>query len=226
MEATVYNQTGKETGKIKLPEAVFGLPWNASAEKLVHQVAISMMGNQRIPWAHTKNRGEVSGSGIKPWRQKGTGRARHGSRRSPIWVHGGIAHGPRNERDYSRKINKKMKMKALFAALSRKFKDGEIVFISDLTFKAPKTKEAKEVISSMAKVKEFGSINKKKNAAFIAFTEKDENTLKSFRNFSNLELGLVKDLNVLDLLQYKYLVVTDPEKSLEVLNSKIPKAKE
>lgn len=218
MEAKVYNQSGKETGEIKLPEAVFGLPWK---ESLVHQVAISMMGNARTPIAHTKNRGEVAGSGIKPWRQKGTGRARHGSRQSPIWIGGGITHGPRNDRDYSRKINKKMKNKALFTVLSRKFKDGEIVFLTDLSLRVPKTKEAKNIITSLSKIKELGGLSRRKNAAFIALGAKDENISKSFNNFSNLELGQVKDLNVLDLLQYKYLIVTEPEKSLAVLSSRL-----
>jgi len=218
MNAKVYNQSGKETGEIKLPETLFGLPWN---ENLVHQVVVSMMGNKRTPIAHTKTRGEVAGSGIKPWRQKGTGRARHGSRRSPIWVGGGIAHGPRNERDYSRKINKKMKTKALFTALSRKFKDEEVVFLSDLSLRVPKTKEAKNIITSLSKIKEFGGIGRRNNAAFIALGAKDENVSKSFNNFGNLEIGLTKDLNVLDLLQYKYLIVADSEKSLEILKSRI-----
>lgn len=221
MEAAVYSQTGEKAGKIKLPESIFGLPWNTKAERLVHQVWVSMMGNQRTPVAHTKNRGEVSGSGIKPWRQKGTGRARHGSRRSPIWVHGGITHGPRNEKDYSRKINKKMKTKALFALLSRKFKDDEIVFLADLTLRTPKTKEAKSVIASLSKVKEFSSIGKKKNAAFIALERADENTLKGFRNFGNFEIGQVKDLNVLDVLKYRYLIMPEPEKSLTTLSARL-----
>lgn len=220
MEATIYNQKGAEAGKIKLPEKIFGMPWK---EALVHQVAISMMGNARIPTAHAKTRGEVSGTGKKPWRQKGTGRARHGSRRSPIWVGGGVAHGPRNERDYSRKINKKMKTQALYSALSKKFKSGELVFVEDLSLAAPKTAEAKKIWSSIAKIGEFGSLSRKKNAAFIALDQKNENTAKSFRNFGNLEMGLVKDLNVLDLLQYKYLVITNPEKSLAVLSAKSEK---
>ena len=153
METKVYNQQGKESGSVKLPESIFGLPWDSKTERLVHQVYVAMAGNQRTPTAHTKNRGEVSGTGKKPWKQKGTGRARHGSRRSPIWVGGGVAHGPRNERDYSRKINKKMKNKALFAVLSRKFKDGEMVFLDNLLFKTPKTKEAKGIVNSLAKVK-------------------------------------------------------------------------
>lgn len=221
MEAKVYNQTGVESGKIKLPEAVFGLPWNDRAERLVHQVTTSMMGNARTPVAHTKTRGEVSGTGIKPWRQKGTGRARHGSRRSPIWVGGGISHGPRNERDYSTKINKKMKAKALFTLLSRKFRDGEVVFLTDLALRTPKTKEAKNVLSSLSKVKELSGLSRRKNAAFITLTEKDENALKGFRNFGNLEVGQLKDLNALDLLQYRYLIIADPEKSVAALSSKI-----
>ena len=199
MESNVYNQQGKEAGKIDLPSSIFGIPWNDSTERLVHQVAISMEGNARIPIAHTKTRGEVSGTGKKPWRQKGTGRARHGSRRSPIWVGGGVAHGPRNERDYSRKINKKMKIKALFAVLSRKLEDGEVIFLDNLTFKAPKTKEAKAVLGSLSKIKEFNSLNRRKNAAFIALQDKDSNVAKSFNNFGNLEVGEIKDLNACSL---------------------------
>src|SRR3990167_3235612 len=183
MEATIYNQTGKESGKIKLPEKIFGLKWNESTERLVHQVLVSMTGNARNPWAHAKTRGEVAGSGIKPWKQKGTGRARHGSRRSPIWVGGGVTHGPRNDKNYSTKINKKMKTKALFAVLSHKFKDGEVVFLDSLSFKAPKTKEAKNVITSLSKIKEVSSIGRRKNAAFIALETKNKNVLKIFSNF-------------------------------------------
>ena len=133
-------------------------------DDLIHQVAVSMMSNARNPIAHTKNRGEVSGTGDKPWRQKGTGRARHGSRRSPIWVGGGIAHGPRNERNYSKKINRKMKLKALFSVLSKKYKDGEIIFVDGISFKEPKTKEAKNVIHSLAKISQFEKLNRRKNA--------------------------------------------------------------
>jgi large subunit ribosomal protein L4 len=218
MEATIYNQKGAEAGKIKLPETIFGLPWK---EALVHQVATSMMSNKRTPIAHTKTRGEVSGSGIKPWRQKGTGRSRHGSRRSPIWVGGGVSGGPRNDKNFSRKINKKMKMKALFTVLSHKFKDGEVIFLDSISFKAPKTKDAKNVISSLAKIKEFKGIGRRNNAAFVAFEKKDENVLKSFNNFGNLEIGLTKDLNVVDLLQYKYLVIADSEKSVALLSAKL-----
>src|SRR3989344_5026421 len=102
METKLYNQKGDESGKIEIPESIFGLPWNAD---LVHQVVVSMMSSMRHPIAHTKTRGEVSGGGKKPWQQKGTGRARHGSTRSPIWVGGGVAHGPRNDKNFDRKVN-------------------------------------------------------------------------------------------------------------------------
>jgi large subunit ribosomal protein L4 len=217
MEAKVYNNQGKEVSSIKLPEDVFGAPWNDS---LVHQVAISMTANERTPIAHTKNRGEVSGTGKKPWKQKGTGRARHGSRRSPIWVGGGVSHGPRKDRDYSKKINKKMKVGALFSVLSKKMKDGELVLVDNISFASPKTRDAKSMMSSLSKVKDFAGLGKRKNAAFIALPTKDENVSKSFRNFGNLEVGDLKDLNVVDLLSHKYLILTNPEDSIKMLSSR------
>ena len=137
MEAKVYDTNAKETSTISLPESLFGLPWNSD---LVHQVATSLTSSKRKAIAHTKNRAEVRGGGKKPWQQKGTGRARHGSNRSPIWVGGGITHGPRNEKNFDRKVSKKMKAKAFYTILSRKFKDGEILFVDSISFSEPKTK--------------------------------------------------------------------------------------
>lgn len=221
MEATIYNTKGSEAGKISLPESVFGLPWNESAERLVHQVVFSMMANKRQPSAHTKNRGEVSGTGKKPWKQKGTGRARHGSTRSPIWVGGGIAHGPRNERDYSRKINKGMKAKALFSVISKKFKDGEVLFLDNISMDAPKTSVAKDVLKSISKIKGFSGISKRNNAAFISLSETKMNVIKSFNNFGNLEVGKTSDLNPVDVLGYKYLIIENPETSLKTFSAKM-----
>src|SRR5258708_29946620 len=121
MQTDLYNLKNEKIGTIDLPDKIFAAKWNAV---LVKQVLDAQAANRRVPWAHAKFRGEVRGGGRKPWRQKGTGRARHGSTRSPLWVGGGKAHGPRNERDYSQKVNKKMKRGALFAALSRKVKEG------------------------------------------------------------------------------------------------------
>jgi len=121
MKATIYNTKGTKAGDIDLPEEVFGLDMN---ESLVHQVYVSMMSNKRSNIAHTKDRSDVSGGGKKPWKQKGTGRARVGSNRSPIWIGGGITFGPRNDKNFKKKINKKMKSKALFTVLSQKMRDG------------------------------------------------------------------------------------------------------
>ncbi len=219
MEAIIYNQAGKETGTIKLPESVFGLPWNAD---LVHQVAVSMQANKRMPVAHVKDRGAVRGGGKKPWRQKGTGRARHGSSRSPIWVGGGVTHGPTNEKVFARKINKTMKAKALFSVLSRKFKDNEILFVDALNFKVPKTKEAKAVLASLAGVKGFEYITtKKKNAAHITLIKKNKAVERSFSNFGQLSVDELRNLNVLDVLNAKYIVFVEPKESMALLEAKI-----
>jgi large subunit ribosomal protein L4 len=219
MDTIIYNQTGKEVGKLTLPESIFGLPWNAD---LVHQVAVSMQANKRNPVAHVKDRGAVSGGGKKPWRQKGTGRARHGSIRSPIWVGGGVAHGPNKEKVFARKINKNMKAKALRVVLSKKFKDKEVLFVDDIAFKAPKTKEAKVVLTALGKIKGFEFITKKsKNALHLALPKKDLAVERSFSNFSNMTFGEIRNLNILDILNTKYTVLVNPKEALTFLETKI-----
>lgn len=219
MEAPIYSQKGKETGKITLSESIFGLPWNAD---MVHQVVTSMLSSARTPVAHTKNRGEVSGGGKKPWRQKGTGRARHGSTRSPIWVGGGITHGPRNDKNYDRKVNKKMKAKALYTILSAKFKKGQIIFVDNFDFKEPKTKEARNVLVSLAKVsKENDLFTKKRNSAYLALSSKNTVTEKSFNNLGNVFVDEIRNINPVDLMKYKYIVIENPEQGLSLISSKI-----
>lgn len=219
MEANIYTQAGKTAGTVTLPESVFGLKWNAD---LVHQVVVSMESSARTPVAHAKTRGEVSGGGKKPWKQKGTGRARHGSTRSPIWVGGGTTHGPRNDKDYTRKVNKKMKAKALYTILSAKFKKGQILFVDSLAFKAPKTKDAKSTLSSFSKIEGFKDIlSKKKNSAWIALSKDSVITKKSFGNFNNVEVDEVRNINPVDLMKYKYLVIENPNESLATVTSKL-----
>lgn len=213
MEALIYNQKGEETGKINLPEEIFNIPWN---DDMVHSVVVSMMSNKRSGTAHTKNRGEVRGGGKKPWRQKGTGRARHGSTRSPIWVGGGVAHGPRVDKNYSKKINKKEKSKALRAVLSKKLKDNEIIFLDSVSFSKQSAREAKNVLTSLSKISGFEELaTRKKNSAVIALDGKNENVEKSFRNFGNLEVEEIRNINPVLLLNYKYFIIANPDSALK-----------
>lgn len=213
METQVYNQKGQAAGKIKLEKDVFGLPWNAD---LVHQVIVSMTSSMRHPIANTKTRGEVRGGGKKPWQQKGTGRARHGSTRSPIWVGGGIAHGPRGDKNYDRKVNVKARRKALYVILSQKLRDGEVLFVDSLSFGAPKAKEAKATLLSLSKVKGFEKLaTKPKNAAIIAIDKKNPEIVKSFRNFGNVDLEELRTINPVSLMNHKYIVIANPEAALK-----------
>lgn len=212
MKTEVYNQKGEKTTDINLPENVFDIPWNAD---LVHQVVVSMQSNKRTPVAHTKGRGEVSGGGRKPWRQKGLGRARHGSIRSPIWKGGGVAHGPVKEKNYFKKINAKMKKKAFYAVLSQKLRGGEILFLDKISLSQPKTKEAISVINSLSKVKGFGKmVSKKKNKVIMALDKKNPEIIRGFRNIPGTLISETRNLNILDILNYKYLVITNTKESL------------
>lgn len=218
LEASVYSKEGKEVGKLALSPKTFGVAWNAD---LVHEVAVAMQGNARANTAHTKDRSEVRGGGKKPWKQKGTGRARHGSSRSPIWSGGGVAHGPRNERDYTRKINKNVKAKALATVLSEKFGKGQVVFVDTLTFEKPKTKEAIAALVALSRaVKAKALVTKKANAALVVLPGRNEATELSFRNMQNVEVTTVKDVNIVELLTYKYVVVAKPEEALKTLESR------
>jgi len=211
METKIYNQEGQEAGTVKLAEKFFNLSWNSD---LVHQVVESMRSNQRTPIAHAKGRGEVRGGGKKPWRQKGTGRARHGSIRSPLWKGGGVTHGPTKEKNYSKKINKKMKRKALLVSLSQKLRDKEILILDKLELKEAKTKEAAQVFKNLSQIKDFENINKKKT--LVALAKKDEKTSRALRNLPKVNIEEARNLNALDILSFKYLVILqDGLKTLE-----------
>ena len=189
----VYNQEGKEIENLGLNEAVFGLPWNAD---LVSQALRVFLANKRQVLASTKDRAQVRGGGRKPWRQKGTGRARHGSIRSPLWRHGGVTFGPTKERNFKLKINKKMTLKAFLTALSAKAKDNEILVFNELKLAAPKTKEAAKIMANFQKVK---------NGLLLV---KDENLKMAFRNLPNVTVSNINNLNILDVLRYQYLIFT------------------
>jgi large subunit ribosomal protein L4 len=218
MQKEIYNQKGKAVGTINLPEKVFAAKWRAD---LVHQVVEGMKSNKRAGTADTKDRGEVRGGGKKPWKQKGTGRARHGSTRSPIWVGGGVTHGPLAEKNYKRKISKKMRAQALFSVLSKKLKDDEIIFIDSLSVSDIKTKTAVEVVKSLTKVSGMKILaSSKKPRILTALFDRDPKTEKSFRNIPTLEIAFLKNLNPMDVLSYKYLLIENPEAAVKFLESR------
>lgn len=200
MEYPVYNLKGEKTGTIDLPNDIFGVATNAD---LLHQVVVSQQSSVRRPIAHTKTRGEVSGGGRKPWKQKGTGRARHGSTRSPIWVGGGVAFGPRNDRNFEKKINKKMKQKALLMALSSKAKDGQLVIFENMDMTEAKTKVMANAIAKVSKID-------KPKTLFVLNPENKKSWLAS-RNCAFSKVISVNTLNVVDILGKKYLATSKDE---------------
>jgi len=220
-EAVVFGMDGSKSGTVTLPAELFGVQWNAD---LVHQVVVGMQANARPTVANTKFRGEVSGGGKKPWKQKGTGRARHGSNRSPIWVGGGTSHGPRAERLYTVKINKKMRTAALMSVLSRKMKDGEVILVEKMSFGTPKTSAAVKTLSALAKAADAPNLTKKRvNAALIVLSGNDANVKKSFRNIGNITSEEVRNLNPVDIMNRRYLVIENPTESFAVLSGKLKK---
>ena len=220
MNAPIYNAKGKETGKIELPPAIFDLRWN---DALMHQVVTSMQANARPNIAHAKGRGEVRGGGRKPWQQKGTGRARHGSIRSPIWKGGGVTHGPLKEKVYAREIPKKMRAKALFVALSRKFKEGKIIFMDSLGINEPKTALARKVLVTLSKISGFEKLaTKPRNAVLIALSDFTPATQKSFRNIGNVECANVRNLNPLLVLGSTYILFENPEATIAIISKRVP----
>lgn len=219
MEAKLYNQQAKEIGEINLPNNVFGLGWNPA---LVWQVAESERANLRQGSAHTKDRSEVRGGGKKPWRQKGTGRARHGSRRSPIWIGGGITHGPRNEKIYAKKINKKMKQKAFAAVLSQKFRDGEILIVDDFEFSTGKTKDAFMTFRALNNIRGFAGIGVKSTAA-VALGGRNLTSFRAMRNLPKVSVSEARNINLLEVLGSRFLIL--PKDGIGVLETRVSGSK-
>ena len=198
----VYDINGKKVKELELNEAVFGIEPN---EAVVHSVLVNFLANQRQGTQSTKTRSEVSGGGRKPWRQKGTGRARQGSIRAPQWIKGGIALGPR-PRSYKYTVNKKERQLAVKSVLSSKVLENELVVVDSLPLNDIKTKEMVKALSNL----------KVEGKALIMLPEKNEKVQKSARNIEGVKTTLVETINVYDLLKYNKLVVTeDTVKKLE-----------
>ena len=198
----VYNIEGKKVSDVELKEEIFGIEPN---EDIVHSVLVNYLANQRQGTQSTKTRSEVSGGGKKPWRQKGTGRARQGSIRAPHWVGGGIALGPK-PRSYKYRVNKKERRLAIKSVLSSKVLENELVVVDAIDFKEIKTKN---MVNALTNLKVEGK-------TLILLPEKNENVQKSARNIEGVKTSLVNTINVYDLLKHKNLVVTeDTVKKLE-----------
>jgi large subunit ribosomal protein L4 len=200
MQADVFNLKNEKVGTVELPDKVFGARWN---ETLVKQVLEAQLANRRSPWAHTKGRGDVRGGGKKPWAQKGSGRARQGSTRSPIWVGGGKSHGPSNERDYSQKVNKKMKRTALFSVLSRKAKDGEVRVFESLAVDAPKTKVLASALNSILNMKK----GEKRFDVLLVGGGENKNLVRASFNLQKTKALGAESLNISDVLNHKNFFV-------------------
>lgn len=214
MEYSIFNQEGEKIGKIDLPEEIFGIEFNPD---LVHQVVVAQMANKRTPIAHTKTRAEVSGGGRKPWPQKGLGRARHGSIRSPIWKGGGVVFGPRKEKVFKKKIPKKMKRKALFCVLSEKMRQNLLLIFETLKIEKPKTKLFSTFLKKWKeKIENFDG-----KSILIAIPKKEKNIILATRNLPRVKTVLVENLNVLDLLSFKYLILT--KEGIEILKERFLK---
>jgi large subunit ribosomal protein L4 len=194
IKVPVYNLNKEEVDSIQVPSKVFGAKWNPD---LVHQAFLVQMANSRNTVAHTKDRGEVSGGGKKPWRQKGTGRARHGSIRSPLWKGGGVTFGPRKEKIFARKINKKMKIAAVFAVLSKKFSLNNVLVVNEF-LPVSKTKDFLQSVKNI--------LEPKANTIFI-FSEKNKQLEKFARNIPKVDTLSPKSLNVYDLLWPKNIII-------------------
>ncbi len=210
---SVYNVKGEEVEKLEISDAVFGLPSNNT---LIHQVFVALMANIRGIYAHTKTRAEVAGSGKKPWKQKGTGRARVGSVRNPVWRKGGIVFGPRNTRNFVQKINQKMRRKAVMTALSEKIRDEKMIVLDTFSFPEKKTKL---VAQALRDLKLTGK------SIVMGLSSEEKVFEKASRNIPRLENILADNVNVADLLNHQYFVLS--KASLQALEKKfLPAAEE
>lgn len=218
MEQNLYNQKGEKIGKVDLPERIFDAKVNSD---LLHQAVLYYEDLKRQPIAKVKDRSEVRGGGKKPWKQKGTGRARHGSIRSPLWRHGGVTFGPNPEKKYQTELPKKMRRSSVSMALSSKLKDGEIIFLDKIEISESKTKKIREILSNLSKIKK--DIGEKKTALILE--KKNDILLKAAKNIRNISTIPAGALNSYFLLANKYLVIEKAAINKFKVNSPIKRPK-
>ena len=217
MEIARYQQDGTKSGAVTLPEGTFALPKNTD---LLHQAVKTLADRERRVLAHTKTRGEVRGGGKKPWRQKGTGRARHGSTRSPIWRSGGVTFGPRRDRNFSSVLPKQMRQRALGLALSEKTRAGQVAIIAVLNLEEVKTKHFAAAVTAVAK-SAFGEGAEKKSILLVT-SEYNPALARASRNLRNISLVSAAAVNALDILSAQYLLVT--EEAIAILEGRMSKS--
>lgn len=202
----VYNLAGKSEKEVALDPKLFAVEVNKG---LVHRAVVTQMANSRQPFAHAKTRKDVRGGGTKPWRQKGTGRARHGSIRSPIWKGGGVTFGPTKERNFTKKINQQEKTKALLSLLTDKVKNKKLVMSEEIAVKDGKTKELVAIL---------GKLPVKDNSALLVLSKPDVKIKRAAKNLPDVKVTTTESLNVIDVITHKYFVVT-PEGQKEMIKN-------
>ncbi len=202
LKIKVYNQSAAAVKDLELADKIFGVEAN---NELLHQAVVSQMANARQVLAHTKDRSEVRGGGKKPWKQKGTGRARSGSSRSPIWIGGGVTFGPTKDRNFKKKINQKMKQKALFMAFSDKLATNSLVVVDSLEFQEYRTKKFNEMLTALEKK----VLNNDRRDILVVNEAANEKTKYSGRNLQGVKIINLENINLVDLLNYKNLLLSE-----------------
>ncbi len=197
MKTKVHNLKSDKKGSITLDDGVFGVEWN---NDLVYQSVVTHRANTRQKIAHTKGTSDVRGGGRKPWRQKGTGRARHGTIRSPLWKGGGVTFGPSKQKKFGKKLNKKMKRKALFSVLSKKLDEGEVIIVDSLVLEDNKTKNGKKIVDQI-----LDGVEEKGTLLFVPELN-NKGFYKAVKNITDVHAMRSESLNIYDLLSYKYVV--------------------
>ncbi len=214
LKIKVYNQAAEPVKDLELTEKIFAVEAN---HELLHQALVAQMANGRQVLAHTKDRSEVSGGGKKPWKQKGTGRARVGSSRSPIWIGGGVTFGPTKDRNFKQKINQKMKQKALFMVLSDRVKNESLVVLDNIDFNEYKTKKFNELLGGLEK-----KVLKTERRDILVLNDSKDDKLKySGRNLTGVKIINLENVNLADVLNFRYLLIT--EKGLETFTKRYNK---